>query len=58
MDITIPVSGMWCERDLRTQLMSMPQIEDGACLVWLMYATAATTNNSPVNTSIDVAWGG
>jgi hypothetical protein len=49
---------MWCERDLRNQLPSLPKIEDGACLAWMMFATAATSNNSPFNSSLDFAWGG
>jgi hypothetical protein len=57
-DIAIPVTGMWCERDLRNQLPSLPKIEDGACLAWMMFATAATSNNSPFNSSLDFAWGG
>lgn len=57
-DIALPVTGMWSERDLVNQLPSMPQIEDGACLGWLLYSTGATTNNSPFNTYLDFGWGG
>jgi len=57
-DLAVPVSGMWSERDLVNQLPSLPQIEDGACLGLMMFSTGATTNNSPVNTVIDVGWGG
>lgn len=57
-DIAIPVTGMWSERDLVNQLPSLPQIEDGACLGWLLFSTGATTNNSPFNSYIDVGWGG
>jgi hypothetical protein len=56
LDIAIPVTGMWSERDLVNQLMSMPKVEDGACLVWLYFATGATTNNSPFNATIDFGW--
>lgn len=58
LDITLPVTGMWSERDLVNQLPSMPQVQDGACLAWLLYSTGATTVNSPFNFSLDFAWGG
>lgn len=57
-DIAIPVSGMWSERDLVNQLPSLPRIEDGACLGWLLFSAGATTNNSPFTSYIDVGWGG
>ena len=57
-DIAMPVSGMWSERDLVNQLPSLPRIEDGACLGWLLFSTGATTNNSPFTSYIDVGWGG
>jgi hypothetical protein len=56
LDIAIPVSGMWSERDLVNQLPSLPKVEDGACLVWLLFGTGATTTNSPLNTTLDFAW--
>jgi len=56
-DITIPVTGMWSERDLRNQLPSMPQILDGACLCWMLFGTGATTTLSPVISALDFAWG-
>lgn len=55
-DITIPVTGMFSVVDLLNQLPSMPRIHDGACLVWLLFGTGATTNNSPFNPVLDVAW--
>jgi hypothetical protein len=56
-DLSIPVSGMWSERDLVNQLPSMPRIYDGACLAWMLYATGATTNLSPFTSTLDFAWG-
>jgi hypothetical protein len=56
-DIAIPVSGMWSERDLVNQLPSLPQIEDGACLGWMLFSTAATPASSPLTTAIDFGWG-
>lgn len=58
LDLTIPVTGMLSERDLVNQLASLPKIEDGACLVWSIMATGATTNLSPFWGSVDFAWGG
>ena len=58
LDISVPVSGMWSERDLVNQLPSLPKVEDGACLAWLLFGTGATTANSPVTFAIDFGWGG
>lgn len=57
--VTIPLTtiGIATERDLVNQMPSLPKIEDGACLVWMLYSGAAT----PVSTSyighLDIAWG-
>ena len=56
-DICVPVTGMWSERDLVNQLPSLPKIEDGACLQWMLFGTGATTTASPINTTLDFAWG-
>jgi hypothetical protein len=58
LDIALPVTGMYAERDLVNQLPSLPQVQDGACLAWLMFGTGATTTNSPFNPVLDFAWGG
>jgi hypothetical protein len=58
LDLSIPVTGMWSERDLVNQLPSLPKVEDGACLVWALFSTAATTNLSPFWATIDFGWGG
>lgn len=57
---SIPVlaSGVAAERDLVNQLPSMPRVRDGAHLKWLMFATGATTANSPFVASLDFGWGG
>jgi hypothetical protein len=57
-DLSIPVTGLWSERDLVQQLPSIPKIEDGACLNFMLYSTGATTNNSPFWGVVDFAWGG
>jgi hypothetical protein len=56
LDIALPVTGMWSERDLVNQLPSMPQVKDGACLQWMLMSTGATTNNSPLTFAIDFGW--
>lgn len=58
LDLPIPVTGMWSERDLVNQLPSLPKVEDGACLVWLLFGTGATTTASPITSAIDFGWGG
>lgn len=57
LDIMLPVTGALSERDLVNQLMSLPKIEDGACLGWMLFSTGATTNNSPLTTTVDFGWG-
>lgn len=58
LDLPLAATGVWTERDLVNQLMSLPKIEDGACLVWLLFGTGATTANSPFNGYIDFGYGG
>jgi hypothetical protein len=57
LDLPIPVTGMWSERDLVNQLPSLPQVQDGACLAWMLFGTGATTANSPFTFAIDFGWG-
>lgn len=56
---TIPMAalGVITERDLMNQLPSLPQIQDGACLAWLLFNGAATPTNSSYYGHLDVAWG-
>jgi len=58
LDIALPVTGMWSERDLVNQLPSLPQVVDGACLVWLLFGAGATSTASPFNAALDFGWGG
>lgn len=58
LDIPIPVTGMFSERDLVNQLPSLPRVMDGACLAWMLFGTGATTTASPIDGAIDFAWGG
>ena len=57
--LTLPITtlGVAAERDLVNQLPSMPQIVDGANLVWLMYSGVATPVNSSLYGHLDIAWG-
>jgi hypothetical protein len=56
--LTLPMTtvGVAAERDLVNQLPSMPRIYDGACLVWLMYAGAATPVSSGFYGHLDLGW--
>lgn len=58
LDLPISVTGMWGERDLINQLPSLPRVMDGACLVWMLFGTGATTANTPLTFSLDFGWGG
>lgn len=57
--LTLPMTtiGVAAERDLLNQIPSLPRIYDGACLVWLMYAGAATPVTSAFYGHLDMAWG-
>jgi len=57
LDIAISATGVWSERDLVNQLPSMPQVQDGACLQWLLFGTGVTTINSPFTSALDFGWG-
>lgn len=57
--LTLPMTtvGVAAERDLVNQLPSLPRVYDGACLVWLMYAGAATPVSSAFYGHLDFGWG-
>jgi len=57
--LTLPMTtiGVAAERDLMNQIPSLPQIQDGACLNWLLYSGAATPVNSAFYGHLDFAWG-
>lgn len=56
--LTLPITtvGVAAERDLVNQLPSLPQVYDGACLNWLMYAGANTPVNSAFYGQIQFGW--
>ncbi len=57
--LTIPLvtAGIASERDLLNQLPSLPRVADGACLVWLYFAGAATAASSNFFGSLEYVWG-
>lgn len=56
---TIPIvaASVAAERNLMTQLPSLPRIYDHACLNFLQFAGGATALNAPIQGYIDTAWG-
>jgi len=55
--ITLSVMGLMTEKDLLNQIPSLPEIKDGACLVWLYGAGAATAASTTFAGGIEVVWG-
>ena len=55
--ITLSVAGLMTEKDLLNQIPSLPIIKDGACLVWLYGAGAATAAATTLAGGIEVVWG-
>ena len=55
--ITLSVAGLMTEKDLLNQIPSLPVITDGACLVWLYGAGAATAASTTFAGGIEVVWG-
>lgn len=57
--MTLPMTtiGVAAERDFVNQLPSLPRVFDGACLVWLMYAGAASPVSSAFYGHLDFGWG-
>ena len=57
--LTIPITtaSIASERDLVNQLPSLPQVKDGACLVWLYFAGAATAASTNFYMATEFAWG-
>lgn len=56
---TLPLTtaSVAAERDLVNQLPSMPRVIDGACLVWIYFAGAATGATTNFYGSLEFAWG-
>jgi hypothetical protein len=56
---TIPIftTSVLTERDLLNQLPSLPQVQDGACIVPLFYAGANVAASTNFYGSLEAAWG-
>ena len=56
---TIPITtvSVQAERDFLNQLPSLPIVKDGACLVWLYFAGAATGASTNFYGAAEVVWG-
>lgn len=56
---TIPLTttSILSERDLLNQLPSLPQVQDGACIIPLLYAGAAVAASTNFFGSVETAWG-
>lgn len=55
--ITLSVAGLMTEKDLLNQMPSLPTVKDGACLVWLWGAGAATAASSTFAGGVETVWG-
>lgn len=57
--LTLPLTtlGVSAERDLVNQLPSLPRVMDGACLVWLYFAGAATGAATNFYGAVEFGWG-
>lgn len=55
--ITLGVATVYHEKELLNQIPSMPVIKDGACLVWLWTAGAATAASTTFMGHTEVVWG-
>lgn len=57
MTIPLTTAAVAVERDLVNQLPSMPRVIDGACLVWLYFAGAATGAATNFYGHVELGWG-
>lgn len=57
--LSLPMAsiGVMTERDLMNQMPSLPRVQDGACLAWLLYNGAATPANSGFVGHLEFGWG-
>jgi hypothetical protein len=55
--ITLGVNALYHEKDFVNQFPSMPVVQDGACLVWLYTAGAATAASSTFFGHAEKVWG-
>lgn len=57
LSIPLVTAAIASERDLLNQLPSLPRVYDGACLVWLYYAGAATASATNFYGALEYVWG-
>jgi hypothetical protein len=57
MEIPITTAGVYAERDLLNQLPSLPIIQDGACLVWLLFTGNAVAGSTNIFGKVTSVWG-
>ena len=57
MEIPITTASVYAERDLLNQLPSLPKIEDGACLTWLLFTGGALAATSNIFGKVTSVWG-
>lgn len=57
LDLPCSATGQWNERELLNQWPSLTRIVDGACLVWMLFGTGATTANSPFTNVLKFVYG-
>lgn len=57
--LTVPIVNVSSivERDFVTQLTSLPQVKNDACLTWLYYSGSSTDINSNIYGSLEMVWG-
>jgi hypothetical protein len=55
--IPITTGFVAAERDLMNQLPSLPKIEDGACLAFIVFYGAVATSGTAHQGYLDIAWG-
>jgi hypothetical protein len=56
--LTIPLvaTSVASERDFLNQIPSLPEIKDGACLTWLLFAGAAVAANTNFYGALELGW--
>lgn len=56
VEIPITTASVYAERDLLNQLPSLPVIQDGACLTWLLFAGGAVAASTNLFGKVTTVW--
>ena len=56
-EVPIISANLGSERDYLSQIPSLPTVDDNACLAFLVLAGGALVVNSPIITTVQLAWG-